>query len=115
MGGGLLGTGLQSILVYGVAPVLAGQSITVAVLREHAGAPGLRSHLAQQQLAGVRRKLVGAVEPEEVSPWQRENVDESMCPVDGLFARVVWCGHGDVLVWHSETKTSSPLGDRRTP
>jgi len=30
----------------------------------------------------VRRKLAGAVEHEEVSSWQRENVDASQCPVE---------------------------------
>ena len=45
MGGGLLGTLLQTLMVYGVVPLLAGQSITVAVLREHACAPGLLAHL----------------------------------------------------------------------
>src|SRR5262245_9996372 len=45
MGGGLLGTLVQTLMVYGVVPMLAGQSITVAVLREHACAPGLLAHL----------------------------------------------------------------------
>src|SRR6266853_3396326 len=68
----------------------------------------LRSHLAHQPRAGVRRKLAGAVEHEEVSSWQRENVYASKCPVDGVFARVVYSRHGDVLAWHSGTTTSSP-------
>src|SRR5262249_15215783 len=54
-------------------------------------------HCAQQPRAGVRRKLAGAGEHEEVSPWQRENVYESQCTVDGVFARVVCCGHGAIL------------------
>jgi len=45
MGGGLLGTLLQTLMVYGVVPVLAGQSIPVAVLWEHACAPGMLAHL----------------------------------------------------------------------
>ena len=45
LGGGLLGTLLQTLMVYGVVPVLAGQSIPVAVLREHACAPGMFAHL----------------------------------------------------------------------
>ena len=45
LGGGLLGTLLQTLMVYGVVPVLAGQSIPVAVLREHACAPGMLAHL----------------------------------------------------------------------
>src|SRR5262245_49531702 len=59
----------------------------------------LRSHLAHQPRAGVRRKLAGAVEHEEVSSWQRENVDASQCPVDGVLAHVVCGHHGDVLAW----------------
>src|SRR5262249_9304841 len=78
------------------------------------GRAWLRSHLAHQPRAGVRRKLPGAVEHEEVSSWQRENVDGSKYPVDGVFALVVCGHHGDVLAWHSGTTTSSPLGDRRT-
>jgi len=45
MVGGLLGTLLQTIMVYGVAPMMAGQPINVAVLLEHSCAPGLLAHL----------------------------------------------------------------------
>ena len=45
MVGGLLGTLLQTITVYGVAPMLAGQSIDGAVLLEHVCAPGMLAHL----------------------------------------------------------------------
>jgi hypothetical protein len=45
MVGGLLGTLLQTIMVYGVAPMLAGQSIDGAVLLEHFCAPGMLAHL----------------------------------------------------------------------
>ncbi len=45
MVGGLLGTLLQTIMVYGVAPVMAGQSINVAVLLEPSCAPGMLAHL----------------------------------------------------------------------
>ena len=45
MVGGLLGTLLQTIMVYGVAPVMAGQSIGVAGLLEHSCAPGMLAHL----------------------------------------------------------------------
>jgi hypothetical protein len=45
IGGGLLGTLVQTLMVYGVAPVLGGQSIHVAVLRAHACAPGMLAHL----------------------------------------------------------------------
>src|SRR5262252_346224 len=61
------------------------------------GRAWLRSHLAHQPRAGVRRQLAGAVEHEEVSSWQRENVDASKCPVDSVFAHVVCGHHGDVL------------------
>src|SRR4029450_4677068 len=43
--GGLLGTLLQKITVYGVAPMMAGQSIDGAVLLEHFCAPGMLAHL----------------------------------------------------------------------
>jgi hypothetical protein len=45
MVGGLLGTLLQTITVYGVAPMLAGPSIDMAVLLEHFCAPGMLAHL----------------------------------------------------------------------
>lgn len=45
MVGGLLGTLLQTITVYGVAPMLAGQPIDGAVLLEHFCAPGMLAHL----------------------------------------------------------------------
>src|SRR5882762_828345 len=45
MVGGLLGTLVQAIMVYGVAPVMAGQSIHVAVLLEPSCAPGMLAHL----------------------------------------------------------------------
>src|SRR5215471_1880893 len=79
------------------------------------GVHALRRHLAPQPWAGGRRKLAGAGEHEEVAPRQRENVYASKWMVDGVFARVVYCGHGDVLAWQSGTTTRSPLGDRRTP
>ena len=45
MVGGLLGTLLQTIMVYGVAPMLAGQSVDVAVITGHTCAPNLLVHL----------------------------------------------------------------------
>ena len=45
MVGGLLGTLLQTIMVYSIAPVMAGQSMSVAVMLEHACAPGMLAHL----------------------------------------------------------------------
>jgi hypothetical protein len=45
MVGGLLGTLLQTLMVYGVAPMMAGQSIDGAVLLEHFCAPGMLAHL----------------------------------------------------------------------
>jgi len=45
MVGGLLGTLLQTLMVYGVAPVMAGHAINVEVLLEHSCAPGMLAHL----------------------------------------------------------------------
>ena len=45
MGGGFLGTLLQTIMVYGVAPMIAGQSMDVAAITGHACAPSLLAHL----------------------------------------------------------------------
>jgi hypothetical protein len=45
MGGGLLGTLLQTIMVYGVASMRAGQSMDVAALTGHACAPSLLARL----------------------------------------------------------------------
>ena len=45
MVGGLLGTVLQTIMVYGVIPMLAGPSIDGAVLQEHFCAPSMLVHL----------------------------------------------------------------------
>jgi len=43
--GGLLGTLLQTIMVYGVAPMMAGQSMNVAAMLGHPCAPGILVHL----------------------------------------------------------------------
>ena len=45
MGGGLLGTLLQTLMVYGVAPLIAGPSMAGAALTGHACAPSLLVHL----------------------------------------------------------------------
>ena len=45
MGGGLLGTLLQTIMVYGAAPLIAGPSMAGAALTGHACAPSLLVHL----------------------------------------------------------------------
>jgi len=46
MVGGLLGTLLQTLMVYGVAPMMAGQSMDVAAIMGYACAPpGLLAHL----------------------------------------------------------------------
>ena len=45
MVGGLLGTLLQTITVYGVAPMMAGQSMDIAAMLEHVCAPGMLVHL----------------------------------------------------------------------
>ena len=43
--GGLLGTLLQTIMLYGVAPMMAGQSMNVAAMLGHSCAPGILVHL----------------------------------------------------------------------
>jgi hypothetical protein len=45
MVGGLLGTLLQTIIVYGVAPMMAGQSMDVATMLGSSCAPGMLTHL----------------------------------------------------------------------
>ena len=45
MVGGLLGTLLQTIVVYGVAPMLAGQAMDVATLLERSCSPALLAHI----------------------------------------------------------------------
>jgi uncharacterized membrane protein YagU involved in acid resistance len=45
MVGGLLGTLLQTIMVYGVAPMIAGQSMDVTAITRHTCAPSLLAHL----------------------------------------------------------------------
>src|SRR5215470_1519184 len=45
MGGGLLGTLLQTLMVYGMAPMLAGPSMDVAAITGHACAPSMLVHL----------------------------------------------------------------------
>ena len=45
MGGGLLGMLLQTIMVYGVAPMMAGQSMDVAAMLRPSCAPGMLVHL----------------------------------------------------------------------
>jgi hypothetical protein len=42
--GGLLGTLLQTITVYGVAPMMAGQSMNMATMLAHSCAPGMLVH-----------------------------------------------------------------------
>ena len=45
MVGGLLGTLLQTIMVYGVASVMVGHAMHVAALLERSCAPGMLAHL----------------------------------------------------------------------
>ncbi len=45
MVGGLLGTLLQTIMVYGMAPMMAGQSMDMAAMLGHFCAPGMLAHL----------------------------------------------------------------------
>jgi len=43
--GGLLGTLLQTMMVYGVAPMMLGQPMDLAAMLEHSCAPGMLMHL----------------------------------------------------------------------
>lgn len=45
MAGGLLGTLLQTVMVYGVAPMMAGHSVNVEALLEHSQTPEMLAHL----------------------------------------------------------------------
>jgi uncharacterized membrane protein YagU involved in acid resistance len=45
MVGGLLGTLLQTIVVYGMAPIMAGQAMDVTALLTHACSPALLAHI----------------------------------------------------------------------
>src|SRR5215471_5920777 len=45
MGGGLLGTLLQTIVVYGVAPMMTGQSLDMAAMLEYSCAPSMLVHV----------------------------------------------------------------------
>jgi hypothetical protein len=81
IGGGLLGTLVQTLMVYGVAPVLGGQSIHVAVLRAHACAPGMLAHL----LSGCVLFPLGYL-------WLSSQVFSGPPVLQGmLWAGLLWC------------------------
>src|SRR5690349_1180405 len=81
MGGGLLGTLLQMIMVYGVAPLIAGQSMDVAAITGHACAPSLLAHL----LSGSVIFPLGYV-------WLSSRAFSRSPVLQGmLWAGLIWC------------------------
>ena len=81
MVGGLLGTLLQTIMVYGVAPMLAGQSVDVAVITGHTCAPSLLVHL----LSGSVIFPLGYV-------WLSSRAFSGPPVLQGmLWAGLIWC------------------------
>ena len=81
MGGGLLGTLLQTIMVYGVAPLIAGPSMAGAALTGHACAPSLLAHL----LSGSVIFPLGYV-------WLSSRVFAGPPVLQGmLWAGLLWC------------------------
>jgi hypothetical protein len=81
MVGGLLGTLLQTIMVYGVAPMIAGQSIDVAAMLERSCAPGMLTHL----LSGSVIFPLGYV-------WLSSQTFSGPPVLQGmLWAGLIWC------------------------
>jgi hypothetical protein len=81
MVGGLLGTLLQTIMVYGVAPMMAGQSIDVAAMLERSCAPGMLTHL----LSGSVIFPLGYV-------WLSSQIVSGPPVLQGmLWAGLLWC------------------------
>ena len=81
MGGGLLGTLLQTIMVYGAAPLIAGPSMAGAALTGHACAPSLLAHL----LSGSVIFPLGYV-------WLSSRAFSGPPVLQGmLWAGLIWC------------------------
>lgn len=81
MVGGLLGTLLQTIMVYGVAPMMAGQSMDVAAMLGHSYAPGMLTHL----LSGSVIFPLGYV-------WLSSQTFSGPPVLQGmLWAGLIWC------------------------
>ena len=79
--GGLLGTLLQTIMVYGVAPLIAGPSMAGAAITGHACAPSLLAHL----LSGSVIFPLGYV-------WLSSRVFSGPPVLQGiLWAGIIWC------------------------
>src|SRR5215467_11502285 len=79
--GGLLGTLLQTIMVYGVAPMMAGQSIDVATMLRPSCAPGMLVHL----LSGVVIFPLGYI-------WLSSQALTGPPVLQGmLWASLIWC------------------------
>src|SRR5262245_58278965 len=81
MVGGLLGTLLQTIMVYGVAPMIAGQSMEVVAITRHACAPSQFVHL----LSGSVIFPLGYV-------WLSSRAFSGPPVLQGmLWAGLIWC------------------------
>lgn len=81
MVGGLLGTLLQTIMVYGVAPMMAGQSMDVAAMLEPSCAPAMLTHL----LSGSVIFPLGYV-------WLSSQTFSGPPVLQGmLWAGLIWC------------------------
>lgn len=90
MVGGLLGTLLQTLMVYGVAPMLAGQSMDVTAMLGHACNAGLLAHI----LSGSVIFPLGYV-------WLSSQSFSAPPVVQGMF----WAG----LIWFSTEVIIAPL------
>ena len=81
MVGGLLGTLLQTIMVYGVAPMMAGQSMDVAAMLVPSCAPAMLTHL----LSGSVIFPLGYV-------WLSSQTFSGPPVLQGmLWAGLIWC------------------------
>jgi uncharacterized membrane protein YagU involved in acid resistance len=79
--GGLLGTLLQTIMVYGVAPMMTGQSMDMAARLGHSCAPGMLAHL----LSGCVIFPLGYV-------WLSSQAFSGPPVLQGmLWAGLIWC------------------------
>src|SRR2546428_7112193 len=90
MGGGLLGALLQTIMVNGVAPMIAGQSMDGAAITGHACAPSLLVHL----LSGSVLFPLGYV-------WLSPRAFSGLPVLQGMF----WAG----LIWFVAEVIMAPM------
>ena len=101
MGGGLLGTLLQTIMVYGVAPLIAGPSMAGAAITGHACAASLLVHL----LSGSVLFPLGYV-------WLSSRAFSGPPVLQGmLWAGLLWCVAEVIMVPMLGVEVfSTPLG-----